>query len=73
MCDARLQFHLLLQGTQMMQLLTRQLVFMKQLPSGLFIAGDAAYMLTEHLLFPSQDLAGKTLTINHFKFLPDSS
>ncbi len=44
-----------------------------KLPSGLFIAGDAAYMLTEHLLFPSQDLAGKTLTINHFKFLPGSS
>jgi hypothetical protein len=39
----------------MMQLLMRRLVSTKiidKLPSGLYVAGDAAYILTEHLLVP---------------------
>jgi hypothetical protein len=33
-----------------------------KLPSGLYVAGDAAYIVTEHLLVPFTALAGKIST-----------
>jgi hypothetical protein len=58
MCDARLRFHLF---TVIASGQTNNAVAYKatglhetidKLPSGLYVAGDAAYMLTEHLLVP---------------------